>query len=48
MPESRSDFSAPGIFASAKAKRSRNSTGDEWWLNPMTTMFIGDESVTIK
>ena len=37
MPDSRKDFSAPGILASAKANRSRNSTGDEWWLKPMTT-----------
>ena len=34
--------SASGIRASAKANRSRNSTGDEWWLKPMTTRFMDD------
>jgi len=40
MPDSRSDLSASGTFVSAKANRSRSSTGDEWWLRPMTTTFI--------
>jgi hypothetical protein len=48
MPDPRKDWSASGIFDSAKANRSRNSTGDEWWLKPMTTTFMDDELATAK
>src|SRR2546430_473887 len=37
MPDSRNRWSVAGIFASAKAKRSRRGTGEVWWLKPMTT-----------
>jgi len=43
MPDSRNDASPAGILASAKANRSRNSTGAEWWLKPMTTTFTGKD-----
>src|ERR1035438_6624018 len=44
MPESRSDWRAPGMRASAKAKRSRTTTGEERWLRPMTTRGMRPKS----
>src|SRR5262245_11271593 len=43
MPPSRSNCNAAGTRASAKAKRSRSSTGDEWWLRPMTRIALTRE-----